>query len=148
MAIDTGTLLSKIVDRAAQRCGHLVPSSMTLMDDGQKTEMLADLLATQLMKVLGFDRSAEPEQPTVEDLQQVCADQIRRNQTLARALGACDCWGELTTCSVCDGAGGPGWRRPQMAAFNTLILPVISRMNAQRARTNGTRVPPPSASTN
>jgi hypothetical protein len=126
-------LASKVLERAAERCTRLAPAS-ALLDDDQRTEMLAEALASQLLRLVGIEAATgtPAPQPDSMNLAAVCADQIRRNQTLARALGACDCWGELPSCDACGGLGVPGWRRPEAASFNRLVHPVVIRMELYR----------------
>lgn len=50
---------------------------------------------------------------------------LERNGTLALALGACDCWGELSDCNVCWGAGKPGWNLPDLHFFAQLVRPAL-----------------------
>lgn len=49
-----------------------------------------------------------------------------RLDDLALALGACpDCWGEDPGCRLCRGRGGPGFLRPDPAAFGRWIVPAL-----------------------
>jgi hypothetical protein len=142
MSVDALTLLSKIVDRAAQKCGQtLVPSALALGDE-QRTEMLVEALASQLSGFLGFGGATKerPEMSDAGELERICEDQIARNRKLARALGACDCWGELPSCDLCGGRGVPGWRPPHLASFNLLVRPVIHKMKQHRPAAYGRRV--------
>lgn len=135
MPVDALTLISKIVDRAALKCGqNLVPPSAIALGDEQRTEMLVEALASQLAGFLGFGGATKerPESPDAAELERICADQIARNRKLARALGACDCWGELTSCDLCGGRGAPGWRPPHLPSFNLLVRPVIHKMKQHR----------------
>jgi hypothetical protein len=135
MSIDGVTLLSKIVDRMAMKCGEVRPEAAALLTEEQKTEMVVEALASQLVQLFGLN-SAPPngggQQPHASDLERICADQISRNRRLAQALGACECWGELPACELCGGRGAPGGRPPQRAAFNAFVRPVIRRMRHYR----------------
>src|SRR5690242_1686671 len=135
MPVDALTLLSKVVDRAAQKCGQNVPSSAMALGDEQKTEMLAETLASQLVQFLGFGGATKErsESSDVAELERICADQIARNRKLARALGACDCWGELPSCDLCGGRGTTGWRPPHLPSFNLLVRPLIDKMKQHRS---------------
>jgi hypothetical protein len=49
-----------------------------------------------------------------------------RSAVIAAALGGCGlCWGEELECPECKGAGRPGWRAPDPAAFETWVAPAI-----------------------
>lgn len=49
-----------------------------------------------------------------------------RLDDLALALGACpNCWGEDPECRLCRGRGGPGFLRPEAAAFRRLVVPAL-----------------------
>jgi hypothetical protein len=49
----------------------------------------------------------------------------RRNQFMAGALGACDCFGQLPDCDRCSGTGAPGTYEPASAAFEVLVAPLL-----------------------
>jgi hypothetical protein len=108
--------------------------------------MLVETLASQLVGFLGFGgaNKERPGSPDTSELERICADQIARNGKLARALGACDCWGELPSCDRCGGRGAPGWRRPHLPSFNLLVRPVIQKMKQHRPGEYGRRVVQPS----
>lgn len=139
MPIDALTLVSKVIDRAMQKSGHLVSSSSGGVDDGERADLLAEALASYLLQFLGVGPSATGLQghPPTSDLERICAEQSVRNSAVARALGACDCWGELPTCEVCRGRGVPGWRPPERVSFDLLVRPVLRKMKQQRLRTRG-----------
>jgi hypothetical protein len=138
MSVDALTLISKIVDRAAQKCGQSLPAAAIALDDDQRTDLLVETLAGQLVGFLGLGESQDrPAAVETSELERICADQIARNQSLARALGACDCWGELASCEVCAGRGAPGWRPPHMPSFNVFVRPVVQRMNQRRPTARG-----------
>ena len=87
MPLDAMTLVGKVMDCAAQKCGQLGPASAAALNEEQKTEVLIDTLASQLLRLFDLDgATAQTGQLPPADLEQICADQIRRNQTLARAL--------------------------------------------------------------
>ena len=132
MPLDALTLVSRVVERAAQKCGAMAPAALAL-EEGQREDMLVDTLAGQLVGYLGMGGDGGDSRPgstaaAEGDLERICADQLARNRRLARALGACDCWGELPGCDLCGGYGTPGWRRPHRASFDALVRPVIRRM--------------------
>lgn len=62
----------------------------------------------------------------LEALDRALADCQARLDGLALALGACpNCWGEDPECRLCRGRGGPGFLRPEAAAFRRLVLPAL-----------------------
>jgi hypothetical protein len=82
------------------------------------------------------------------------ADEIRAelanlreaNDTVAAALGACPyCWGGNAECAVCRGRGRSGYREPDPALFNELVMPAVQRVrslkrSAARPRSGPLRV--------
>ena len=147
MPVDALTLVSKVVDRAAQKCGQsLTSSSAVALGDEQRAELLVEMLASQLVEFLGFSGATKKHSGSSDagELERICEDQIARNRKLARALGACDCWGELPSCDLCGGRGTPGWRPPHLPSFNLLVRPLIHKMKQQRPDAYGRRVVQPS----
>ena len=58
----------------------------------------------------------------------------RRNELVARALGACRrCFGEDELCPVCRGRGRPGGRAPDEALFAELVAPAVERRTGRPA---------------
>jgi hypothetical protein len=68
-------------------------------------------------------------------------DVADRNLTLALALGACDCFGEVPGCTACGGAGTPGWLPPDKPLFSRYVVPAVRAMARARSTTAG--LPPP-----
>jgi hypothetical protein len=63
------------------------------------------------------------------DVQAAYYEQVLdRNVCLAAALGACDCWGSVPECPICEGAGAPGWTMPDRELFATYVQPAMTRM--------------------
>jgi hypothetical protein len=59
------------------------------------------------------------------------------NDTMAAALGACHlCWGGNEECTNCHGQGHTGYRPPDPALFNQLVLPAVRRVYGAR-KTSG-----------
>ena len=139
MPIDALTLVTKVIERAAEKSGQLVPLSSAGGDEAQQVDLLVDTLASHLLELCGIGNSANggPSAPSTSDLERICADQIARNTALARALGACDCWGELPACQVCRGRGAPGWRTPEAASFGVFVRPVLRKLRSRRLQTHG-----------
>lgn len=45
---------------------------------------------------------------------------------VAASLGACtNCWGTHSSCSICEGKGGPGHFPPDKMGFQQYVLPVL-----------------------
>ena len=51
---------------------------------------------------------------------------------LAAALGACDCWGMRSDCSVCAGEGTSGWTEPDVELFREFVRPALVRLSADQ----------------
>jgi hypothetical protein len=60
-------------------------------------------------------------------------DRLRqRNDALAAALGACHlCFGDDAWCPRCGGRGRPASRRPESAAFDHYVRPLLERLQAR-----------------
>lgn len=56
-----------------------------------------------------------------------------RDQVLAAALGACDCWGQNPRCRICQGEGGPGWLLPDRQLFTAYVYPALRTVRAAAA---------------
>ena len=74
-------------------------------------------------------------------------DRLRqRNDALAAALGACHlCFGEDAWCPHCGGRGRPASRRPDPAAFERYVRPLLRRLQARDAMTAPRATPPEAA---
>ncbi len=131
MATDVLNLVSRVIDRAVEKSGYSAASGI---EQVQAPDALVDMLASQLLGFVGMGGPAGSAgaRPSVSELEQLCAGQAARNNALASALGACDCWGELAACEICRGAGASGWRRPNQAAFDALVRPLLRKMKQQR----------------
>ena len=55
-------------------------------------------------------------------------DLKQRNSALAKALGACECWGEDPNCFSCLGEGSPGWNIPDKNLFLVFVVPALKAM--------------------
>lgn len=66
---------------------------------------------------------------------------LDRNLALAAALGACDCWGQESGCTVCDGAGGPGWLPPDRQLFAAYVYPAMRAVAREGGLPNGAAPP-------
>jgi len=52
---------------------------------------------------------------------------------LAAALGACECWGLLADCHVCQGRGSAGWTQPDPELFEEFVRPAVDRLPSRPA---------------
>lgn len=58
---------------------------------------------------------------------------IHQLEVMASAVGACsNCWGTIPSCEECGGKGKPGMLRPDRAAFDRYVLPVMTRVMGER----------------
>jgi hypothetical protein len=55
------------------------------------------------------------------------------NILLAAALGACECWGLLAGCVLCQGYGSAGWTDPDPGLFQEFVRPAIDKLPADPA---------------
>lgn len=71
-------------------------------------------------------------------------DRLRqRNDALAAALGACHlCFGEDAWCPRCGGRGRPASRRPDPAAFERYVRPLLRRLQPRDAPSAPRSAPP------
>jgi hypothetical protein len=56
------------------------------------------------------------------------------NELLAAALGACECWGDDTSCRRCSGHGGSGWLEPDADLFQMFVGPAVERLSTTHGR--------------
>src|SRR5688500_1088639 len=97
---------TRVLQRALEKGGHMPPHVYQPGELPPPDDQLVDGVAGQL---LGF----------ISQMDTTLATQLRsagavdssfereRCQRLARALGACDCFGESLTCATCGGRGAP-----------------------------------------
>jgi hypothetical protein len=140
MTPDLAQLISKIVDRAGEKYreqhGHdlLLPPGIAAAGNGEA--LLVDSLATQLLALFGLNGNADDATShAMEGHADPSADvpnMPERNRLLARALGACECWGEQPECKMCYGQGGPGWALPHKPLFDRLVRPALQTINTHK----------------
>lgn len=56
------------------------------------------------------------------------------NVLLAAALGACECWGLLVDCDLCQGRGSAGWIQPDPDLFEEFVRPALARLPSRPTR--------------
>lgn len=66
---------------------------------------------------------------TAKRLQEDLEEAFDELDDLAKALGACDCWGRDNRCPSCKGKGEPGYFKPEKELFNELILPALKQVD-------------------
>ena len=143
MSIDLASLFSRVIERAAEKCGQVSPLLTAAAGGAQGDAVLVESLATQLLAVLGLNGNsgASPGQRIGNDVNQLTPglELVERNRNLARALGACECWGELPDCKVCHGRGGSGWRLPQKPLFDLIVRPALQTVKEYRVAVQNNR---------
>jgi len=133
------------MDRVIHKCGNLFPGAATALTEDQQAEILVDLLASQLLSAFGIGNCSNAAETTDaafdanRKLEQSYSDHVNRNRDLARALGACECWGELMSCRLCGGRGAPGFQPPDASLFNYFVRPVLHRVRQHPLRAFSTR---------
>ena len=124
-------ILQQVLDQAAQEYAFAADS------DDPPEETIAVALGNRLAQmILNGNGSAvgewsatgnDPEEPAqYEEL-------LGRNAALAAALGACDCWGQHSDCTVCHGAGAPGWALPDRRLFASYVHPALRALTRRGA---------------
>lgn len=111
------------------------PDTLTKMmsqDQATNEEYLVELLSDRIAKLLADGRrpTESIQQLTEPDLidKNMVTDYeylIDKNNLLSAAVGACECWGEISDCPHCGGEGVPGWLRPEPEAFEYFIKPAM-----------------------
>ena len=141
MAIDAGALVERVIQRVlATSVGD---ESLDAQNGEAPEELIADALGNSLAQMLvGSDSQLSDVENgfTVGDSGDELVhyqDLVERNEALASALGACDCWGEQVDCDVCQGAGIPGWTLPDKQLFLYFVRPAVNAMNRLTASPSG-----------
>jgi hypothetical protein len=129
---------SLIIERVIQRA--LVNSvdenvSHTRQDVLATEDLIVDLLGNRLAQVLAADspNSGKQDSSVLDYFAGELAhyqELMERNNAVAAALGACDCWGEHEDCAVCQGAGTPGWAVPDKRLFSRFVQPALRTISA------------------
>ncbi|MFN2397743.1 MAG: hypothetical protein ABR543_03710 [Gemmatimonadaceae bacterium] len=133
--------VARVLERALEKSGHMPPRPVDVSAPQEPDDPLLDALASQLLGFINRIESPkvlpDPADPRFEPrFERVSA----KNQLLARAVGACECWGELVGCPRCGGMGAPGWQVPDRAHFDVLVRPALRRVSALRTGSrNGSR---------
>lgn len=136
---DLISLATRVLQRALEKSGHVAPQIYEPGEVPPPDDQLVDGLAGQLVSLVArLDlRLASPHVATGTVAPESERDGERLAR-LARALGACECWGEALSCSICRGRGAPGWRLPDRGEFEALVRPALAKVSRFRlAARNG-----------
>jgi len=138
MSLDISGLVSKVIERALEKFAQSqAGAAPEPLKDVSPESMLVDALAGQL---LGFVARGGPQFGS-HDLAGLLAQLQQKNQRVSRALGACECWGEMVACPQCAGRGVPGWQLPERQSFEAVVRPALNRVSSYRlAAHNGRRI--------
>ena len=124
-------LATRVLQRALEKSGHLPPH---VYDGGElppPDDPLVDGLAGHLINFVGRMDVAFTTPHTQAGADSITASG-ERNRRLARALGACDCWGESLSCPTCGGRGESGWKLPDRGEFEALVGPALRKVSRFR----------------
>jgi len=123
---------TRVLERTLQKAGYMPETPADAGIAPSPTDMLVDAIAD---KLLAFVTSADAvvlpllqaavTSPVLDSLQ-------ARNQRVARALGACECFGEDITCAYCAGRGSSGWKLPDRQEFEALVRPTLRKVSEVR----------------
>ena len=110
-----GAIIQQVLDQAAPGEGARTPGADVLATPHDITAPTEgdDGLAPP---VIGLDQGR---------LLQTYEGLAHQNSTLAAALGACDCWGEIAECPICNGVGVSGWVVPDARLFAAYVNPAM-----------------------
>jgi hypothetical protein len=137
--IDPVALLECTVEQVLR---HLTPEEDLGAEGGASVEqLLATALADRLTRLIVDDPGSGADTAEAHDdhlLIHQDGDVGGRSDELARALGACECWGADVRCPVCAGRGAPGWRRPEPHKFASYVQPAIDALGVRDGRPRST----------
>lgn len=136
---DLIALATRVLQRALEKSGHIAPHVYEAGEVPPPDDQLVDGLAGQLVNLVGKMDITLATPQLAAGPESLDATRARERMTrLARALGACDCWGEALTCTTCGGRGAPGWRLPDRGEFEALVRPALTKVSRFRlAARNG-----------
>jgi hypothetical protein len=119
---DPGALIDRVLQQVLQR---LVSQGVLAGSTGAASpqDVLAEAIGGWVTRML--DPGADGRSGSYLDWDEL----LDRNNALAAAVGACDCWGEDRDCAFCDGQGTPGWVRPDGELFAEYVDPAVRWMS-------------------
>jgi hypothetical protein len=116
-SVDAGTVPGVAEDDAETLLAHLLSGRLAGLIEGTSAESVADPIdGSEAAWIAHYDAL------------------LHRNRVMARALGACECWGEDPYCPICAGDGLPGWRVPDERHYSRHIRPAVLRLQHERRR--------------
>jgi hypothetical protein len=124
VATDPLSLLEKVLQHTLQELGLDTARPADARGELPLEELLAKGLGGRLARIIDGGQAASFAGELAPNL---ATHQLltSRNSQVAAALGACDCWGQNTSCPVCYGDGGPGWATPDEVLFNSYVGPAL-----------------------
>jgi hypothetical protein len=126
------TFATRVLERALQKAGYMPEPPVEIGSVPAQNDLLVDSMADKLIAFVNHADAA------VLPLWQSAAtspelDSLRaRNRRLARALGACDCFGEDLMCARCGGRGSSGWEIPDRSQFEAIVRPTLHKVSQMR----------------
>jgi len=96
----------------------------------ERMKLISQLLASRKQ---ADEREGEEELSSERRKDEQALRFLRRlNSELARAAGACVCWGKRPTCSICRGAGRAGFHAPDERLFLAYFGPLLRQLGMLR----------------
>src|SRR6266542_2622240 len=93
MDLDASVLLKKVMEQVLLRCVQAAPATGDGSAAGDPVDVFAGRLAGYVMTLLGGDGGGADGRPSRDELERAFAEIAARDRIVARALGACACWG-------------------------------------------------------
>lgn len=131
MAADPSQFIQHVIEEALARSASTAGTA-NLQEAAGNDDLLARILGERLAELFDAERHENNEIPLEEQGELVDPALLAqyevlldRNALLARALGACECWGEDEHCRICRGEGIPGWCLPDSRLFSIFVRPAI-----------------------
>jgi hypothetical protein len=114
-------------------------------DNGDKA--LLDKYKMQLQRMRDNNQQLQQQLSTSDEQLTIMTRHVeyllRLNNSVAAALGACECWGEDLQCPHCKGEGEPGYKSVNQRYFRLYVQPCLEKMQvAAHKGPNGKTFPP------
>ena len=134
LSFDTNTVVQQVAQRVM---GQMISDGAFAGATGSSPEeVVASAIGDWLTRTMQPNAAASGAVAAIEatasdlDVEELLA----RNSDLAAAVGACDCWGDDTTCPYCEGVGTPGWMPPDRRLFAQYVYPAVRSLRTGRHR--------------
>jgi hypothetical protein len=126
------SLAPRVLERALQKAGYMPEPAPQPGASPEPADLVVDSMADKLLAFINrADAAVIPQLKSV--LGSTAGDQLQaRNRRVARALGACSCFGEDDACAACGGRGAPGWRLPDRGQFEAIVRPALQKISQSR----------------